>query len=205
MNFDILNQQRLFQGFFALDKVTIEHSGFNGDSIRIDREIFERGTAAAVLPYDPVLDRVVMIEQFRAAAYQGMSINQPQTPRDNNNPWLMELIAGIRDSNESGEDLVQREALEEANLQIKELIFINKFWVSPGGSSETTELFLAIIDSSQAESGIFGLPEEGEDIKVHVLDFAAAMRLIEPGGRATNTAAIIALQWLALNKNRFQK
>lgn len=197
MNYTITQKQRLFQGFFAIDQYSIDVETFAGQSMSIEREVFERGTAAAVLPYDPIRDEVVLIEQFRAGAIN-TQVN------DDDNPWLFELIAGMHDKNESGRDLVIREAQEEANLKLNSLVYINKYLVSPGGTTETTELFLALVDTGQVTEGVFGLADEHEDIKVHVLTFDDAFAMTQPGGRATNAMTLIGLQWLALNKARFQ-
>lgn len=79
------------------------HRLFNGEmSGEIKREIFERGHAAVLLPYDPVRDEVVLVEQVRIAAYD-----------TSETPWLLEMVAGMIEEGESVED-ARREALEEA-------------------------------------------------------------------------------------------
>jgi ADP-ribose pyrophosphatase len=67
--------------------------------------------------------------------------------------------------------------------------------MSPGGSSEIVHVFIGRIETAAAE-GVFGLPDEGEDIKVHVLPFAKARALLDEGQlRVAHT--VLALQWLA--------
>ena len=102
----ILDKTVCYDGFFRIERYRLRHQLFRGGwSREITRELFERGHAAAVLPYDPLLDAVVLIEQFRIGALE--------TPGD---PWLLEIVAGVIDKpDETPEDVVRREAVEEAN------------------------------------------------------------------------------------------
>ncbi len=97
---EVLEKTVCFEGFFRLERYRLRHRLFNGDwSQTVQRELFERGHAAAVLPYDPVTNEVVLIEQFRVGA-----MNAP------GGPWLLEIVAGIIEDNEAAEDVVKREA-----------------------------------------------------------------------------------------------
>src|SRR5690606_21448739 len=154
----------------------------------LSRELFVRHNAVCVLPYDPLRDKVVLIEQFRVGAMHKCA-----------NPWLLELVAGLIDTDEEPEEVARREAQEEAGLQLPTLWPITRYFPSPGGSDELVHLYVGRCDSEGA-SGVHGLPEEGEDIKVHVMGFADAMQAVRDG-RINNAASIIALQWLALNRD----
>ena len=114
------------------------------------RELLERGHAAAALLYDSDLDSVVRIEQFRIGALE--------TP---GGPWLLEVVAGIVEEGEDPEDVVRREALDEAGCTIRNLSPISSFNLSPGGCSEHIHLFCGRIDASNA-GGIHGLAEEAK-------------------------------------------
>ena len=155
----------------------------------ITRELFERGDADAVLLYDPVLDSVILVEQFRIGALN-----------DADGSWLLEIVAGIFEPNESPEQVALREAEEEAGCVITQLHPICHYYVSPGGTSERHYLYCGIVDASNA-SGIHGLPHEGEDILVHSISLDTALAWIGTG-RINSSAPIIALQWLALNKTK---
>ncbi|MFT6984913.1 MAG: ADP-ribose pyrophosphatase [Psychromonas sp.] len=186
----ILKKEPLYQGFFKCNKYTLQHKLFAGGwSAEIQREFFERGHAAAVLPYDVKNDRVVLLEQFRFGAIQSTQ-----------SPWLFELVAGIIEEGEIPEEVVKREALEEAGLTINSCQFIMNYLVSPGGTTEQIDLFIAEVDSSLA-SGIHGLVDEGEDIRVHVLSRETAYQWVIEG-KINNAATIIALQWLELNREK---
>ncbi len=189
----ILEKTPAYEGYFRIDRYRLRHrlhkGGWSGE---MTREVFERGHAAAMLPYDPVLDRVVLIEQFRIGAYAA--------GRD---PWLVEIVAGIIEPGETAADVVRRESVEEAGRPVLDLIPICTFLVSPGGTSESISLFCGRMDSSGA-GGIYGQAEEHEDIRVIVLPFAEAKARVE-AGRIDNASALIALQWLMLNRDSLRQ
>ena len=190
---EILKEENLYKGFFKCNKYTLKHKLFAGGwSAVIQREFFERGHAAALLPYDAKNDTVVLLEQFRLGA---MGAKQ--------SPWLFELVAGMIEEGEVPEEVVKREALEEAGLTIKSCKFITNFLVSPGGTTEQIDLYVANVDSSLA-NGLHGLEEEGEDIRVHVVSRETAYQWVVEG-KINNATTIIALQWLELNWKNCQK
>jgi len=184
---EILDKTVCYDGFFRLERYRLRHRLFSGAWSRVlTRELFERGHAAAVLPYDPALDAVVLVEQFRIGALE--------TP---GSPWLLEIVAGIIDPGETPEDVVRREALEEANCQIQELLHICDYFVSPGGTSERISLFCGKVHAASA-GGLYGLAAEEEDIRVTVVPFVEAIEQLH-AGKINSAAPIIALQWLQLN------
>lgn len=185
----ILKKESLYQGFFKCNKYTLKHKLFSGGWVEIQREFFERGHAAALLPYDVKNDRVVLLEQFRFGAMESAG-----------SPWLFELVAGMIEEGEVAEEVVKREALEEAGLTIKSCQFIMNYLASPGGTTEQIDLFIAEVDSTLA-GGIHGLADEGEDIRVHVLPRETAYQWVVEG-KINNAATIIALQWLELNRKK---
>ncbi|QTH64966.1 ADP-ribose diphosphatase [Psychrosphaera ytuae] len=186
-NVEIKSIERAFDGFFKINTFTFRHAKFaGGQSDWVQREIFERGHAVGVLPYDPSNQKVVLIEQIRIGALA-----------TKDSPWLLEIIAGMVDKeSEQLEEVAIREAQEEANLVIDELTPMLSYLSSPGGTTERLYLYLAEVNSEDA-GGIFGLDTEHEDIKVHVLDVDHAFELLD-NGVIDNAAAVIALQWLRL-------
>ena len=178
-----------YQGYFRIGEYRFRHTLFQGGvSAEIKREVFERGYAAAVLPYDPALDHVVLIRQFRAGAHAA-----------GRHPWLWETVAGIIEDGETAADVVRREAQEEAGLVLGELIPIHTYIGSPGGSSETTTTFCGRVDS-RGVGGVHGLPTEGEDILVRTFSLDEARTLMAQGELGSATG-IITLQWLLLNRD----
>lgn len=189
-NIEIIEKITCYQGFFRIDRYRLRHRLFNGEwGSAITRELFERGHAAAVLPYDPIRDEVILIEQFRIGA-----LNAP------GGPWLTEIIAGIIEENEAPEDVVKRESVEEANCIITDLVPLYDYLVSPGGMTERIALYCGRVDTTHA-GGIHGAIDEGEDIKVHVVSRETALSYLQTG-RINSASAIIALQWLALNREK---
>lgn len=184
----IIERETCFRGFYSLDRLRLRHLQFSGEmGPTLSRELFIRHDAVCVLPYDPQRDEVVLIEQFRVGA-MGKSAS----------PWLLELVAGLIDTDEQPEQVALREAVEEANLALTSLWPITQYFPSPGGSDERVYLYLGRCNSLGA-GGVHGLAEEGEDIRVHVLSLDAALDAVKDG-RINNAASIIALQWLALNR-----
>ncbi|EMA3774960.1 ADP-ribose diphosphatase [Vibrio cholerae] len=189
---EILNKETLFKGFFRMVKYRFKHKRFAGGwSEPVEREMFERGHAAAMLPYDPIRDQVVIIEQIRVGALEDAQ------------PWQLEIVAGVIDTDESAEQVVRRESVEEAGLTVGRIEKITSYYPSSGGCSEKLDVFIGEVDCSQA-GGIHGLDCEGEDIKVHVMSRTEAYQLVKDG-RIENGASIIALQWLALNYQPLQQ
>jgi len=183
----VLGCEPLYKGFFKCNKFTIKHKLFNGEwSQVIQREFFERGKAAALLAYDKKRDAVILVEQFRFGAMDSQR-----------SPWLFELIAGMIDEGQTAEEVAKREAFEEAGLVVDECQFMLSYYVSPGGTTETIDIFIADVDSENVQ-GIFGLEDEGEDIKVHVVPREEAYQWVQ-SGKIDNATTIIGLQWLQLN------
>jgi len=189
---EILEKTICFEGFFRLERYRLRHRLFNGDWSRpIVRELFERGHAAAILPYDPIRDEVILIEQFRVGALAAPG-----------GPWLLEIVAGMIEANETAEEVVKRESVEEADCVITDLIPLYDYLVSPGGTTERVALFCGRVDAMHA-GGVHGAVEESEDIRVHVVTLDAALTLLK-SGRINSASSIIALQWLALNRDTVQ-
>jgi ADP-ribose pyrophosphatase len=185
---EVIEKATVYKGRFQIDRYRLRHRRHAGGWTEpFTREVFERGHAAAVLPYDPVRDAVVLIEQFRPGAYAGGW-----------DPWLIEIVAGIIDGGETPEDVVRREAVEEAGLELGDLERIAGCIMSPGGCSETVQIFIGQADAATA-GGVFGLAHEHEDIRVLVLPVGEAASLMA-AGRVRNAITLIALQWLLLNR-----
>ncbi len=187
---EVIETETPFRGFFRVDKLTLRHRAYEGGWAKpITREVFVRGEAAAVLPYDPLRQEILMVEQFRAGAYGWRE-----------SPWCLELIAGIADKpGEPLEDLVAREAIEEAGITLTDIEKLCYYMPSPGGSDERLGVFVARADLTHA-GGIHGQPDEGEDIRVVKVAVADIPELLA-SSLLDNAASIVALQWLLLHKS----
>jgi ADP-ribose pyrophosphatase len=186
--FEIIRKELVYDGFFVMEKFSLKHTLFAGGwSNEISRELFRRNNCVAVLLYDPDADKVVLLEQFRVGA-------MANTDR----AWLVEIVAGAIDEGETPEQVAHRESKEEADCDILELMLINRFYTTPGGSSEQISLFYGRVDSTQI-GGIHGLDHEDEDILVYTVPFEEAYNMLE-NGKIESGIPIIAIQWLALHR-----
>jgi ADP-ribose pyrophosphatase len=194
----VLSDTRVWNGRFPLDVVRFHHRRFDGeDSGEKTWEVWRRGRAAAVLPYDPVADVVVLIEQFRLPALvAGLD------------PVLVELPAGLCDDGESPETTARRETREEMGLEVGALRGIANVLLTPGGADETCALFAGRIAAPAADAdgiaGHAGMADEHEDIRVRVwpADRAIAAAL---AGEITNSVTMIGLLWLAIERPGLRK
>jgi ADP-ribose pyrophosphatase len=181
----ILEDEPVYSGHFCIRKLTLQHRRFEGGwSEPLKREVFDRGDAVGVLPYDPVTDTLVMVEQFRPGAIRG-----------NDSPWMLELIAGVVEEGESDEQVIAREAMEEAACELSDLVPIATVFPSAGACTEQVRLFCGRVRHAAIDGGLHGLAEEGEDILVHSVSRQDAMQLLEQD-RVPNGHTLIALLWL---------
>ena len=158
-----------YLGYFAVRESRMTYQRFDGSqSLPIHRSGFLMGDAVTVLPYDPVRDRILVIEQFRYGPWL----------RDDRNPWTLEPIAGRIDAGETPEEAARREAVEEAHLTLGRLILVGQYYPSPGAISEYLYSYVAICDLPDDCAVFGGLAEEVEDIKSHLLGFEQLMALV---------------------------
>jgi ADP-ribose pyrophosphatase len=186
--YEILLREVLFQGYFRVERLHFQHDRFDGGQSPIyTREIFHRSPhVAGVLLFDPQHDKVVMIEQFRVA------------PADaGHKPWMIELVMGMVDANETPEQAARREAVEEAGCVVQELQPIAGYFSSPGGTSEYIHLFAGRV-TAPADGGLFGITAENEDIKVHVMDAVQAISLLYTN-KIQDAQTLVAMQWFAMH------
>ena len=180
----ILGDETAYQGYFRIRRVTVEYRAFGGGWVKPQvREIFERGDAVGLLPYDPASDSVILVEQFR-----------PGAMRDGASPWMLELIAGIVEPGESDSQVAHREAQEEAGCTVSELQPIATVLPSAGACSEQVRLFCGRVEEAGV-GGIHGLAEEGENMLVHSVPADEAFALLE-ADRVPNGHTLISLLWL---------
>ncbi|WP_415182671.1 NUDIX domain-containing protein [Phaeovulum sp.] len=173
--------------FFTVEEYDLSHRLFAGGySPVLDRAAFVSCDASVVLPYDPVRDRVLVIEQFRVGAFA----------RGDLNPWLIEPIAGRVDPLETPEAAARREAVEEAGLTVGRMYAAPSFYPSPGAKSEYIYCFIALADLPDSAAKPGGLADEGEDIRSHLISFEALMDLVT-SGEADNGPLLVLALWLA--------
>jgi len=188
------SDERVWDGRFPLDVVRFRHRRFDGAfSGTKTWELWRRGTAAAVLPYDPWQDALVLIEQFRLPAYAaGLD------------PVMVEMPAGLCDAGEAPERTATREIQEEMHLATDRLEPVGRYLLTAGGSDELCTLFAGRVRAPAADAqgiaGYAGMAAEQEDIRIRVwpADRAIAAAL---AGEVPNSVAAIALLWLAARRD----
>lgn len=176
--------------FFRFRQVELIHTRFDGETTGpLRREAFIGVDAALVLPYDPLTDRVLLIEQIRVGPLL----------RSDANPHMLEPVAGIVDVLETPVEAALRETEEEAGISEIELQPMFGFYPSPGASTDYFHCFIGLADLGEDRSFTGGQAEEHEDLRVHVLPRERAMALIDSGEIATGPL-ITMLLWLDRNR-----
>ena len=179
----IESRELVYKGFYTIEKFLFRHALFGGgQSELVEREQFVRGNVVGVIAHDPKLDRIALVEQFRIGARN-----------HSDHPWLLEVIAGMIEPSEKPQDVVVREAYEEAGITLENVREVMHYLGSPGSSSEEVYIYYAEADLSEA-SGVHGLASENEDILLHVVDSDDAIGMLD-SGKVCNGLSIIALQW----------
>ncbi len=180
-------------GFYRTERWRLRHPRFDGTvTAELEREVFLTSEAVVVLPYDPVRDAVLLIEQFRPNV---MAAGDP-------NPWVAEPVAGLMDPGETPDQTAHRETAEEAGLVLTALHPVGRAYSSTGSSTEFVHLFIGIADfASRAGGG--GLASEGEDIRGLEQPFAALMADLEAGA-LRDLPLLVTAQWLAMNRAKLR-
>ena len=178
-------------GFFAVEEARLAFRRFAGGmGPEVRREAFVMGDAVTVLPYDPVSDRVLVVEQFRAGAWA----------RGDANPWSLEPIAGRIDGGETPEGAARREAREEAGLELRNLRFVARYYPSPAAVTEYLYSYVALADLPDGAAGLGGLEAEAEDIRAHVVGFDRLMALVA-SGEVQNGPLLVTALWLSRHRD----
>ena len=183
-----------YDGFFNAEEINASHPRFDGGvNGPLKRSVFRVADAVTVLPYDPVRDRILLVQQFRFGAYA----------HGDRNPWLLEPIAGLIDAGETAEIAARREAQEEANLTLGDLHFVGRYYPSPGGVAQILFSYVAIADLPDEIAGLGGHADENEDILSHLVPYELACRMLAEGDMS-DAAQVISMQFLMLNRDRLR-
>ena len=183
---EVIQKEMVYHGFLSIEKISLKHRLFNQTDYSpvLQRELIARKDAAGVLIYNHKQQQFALIEQFRVGA-----ISDDQTP------WQLEIIAGIIDEGEDPQTCITRESIEEAGCHIFEIEHLFTFYPSAGACTERFFLYAAQATLPR-DGNLYGLKTEGEDIKLHIFNYADLDSLLKHP-QIRNAPVIMALQWLA--------
>ena len=190
----VLEQREPYARFFSVEEYEVSYRSFDGTmGPVVNRAVFISGDAATVLPYDPVRDRVMLVEQFRPGPFA----------RGDRECWQLEAIAGRVDPDETPEAAARREAVEEAGLTLGDLFKVSEYYPSSGAVSEYLYAYVGLADLPDAAAGLGGLEHEAEDIRAHVMSFETLMALVA-SGEVANGPLILTALWLQRERGRLR-
>lgn len=152
-----------------LSRYTIEVRRRSGDWQRQSREVYDHGSAAAVLLCDPERGTVILTRQFRLPAHL-----------NGDNPALIEVCAGLLDGDDP-ETCARREAEEETGYRVDAVTHAFDAYMSPGSLTEKLSFFVAQYHAGHRVSDGGGLEYEGEDIEVMEVPFTSALEMVRTG------------------------
>lgn len=182
----IEKRERLHDGFRPFEKITLTHRSIDGtrEIGPLFREFIATGSVAIVVPYDPRLDAIVVLRQFRI----GAALKTP-------NAAPIELPAGLIDEGEAPEEGAARELLEETGLRALALERCFTMLPSPGLTDEYALIFLALVDASDLADAA-GLDDEHEDIRPILAPVDALIEAVDEG-MIENGFVIACTHWFA--------
>jgi len=177
---NIIKNKLLCENWFVLRNYTYDITDRRGEVIRHKREVYDRGNGATILLYNREKNSVVLTRQFRIATY----IN------GNDGGMLIEACAGLLDD-DSPEDCIRKEAIEETGYAVGEVEKIFTCYMSPGGVTELVHFFAAEYNESLRDNPGGGV--EDESIDVLELSFPDALAMVADG-RIRDGKTIMLLQ-----------
>lgn len=182
----IRSEEVLWRGWATLTRYVLDLRLRDGAWRTITREVQNHGDAVCVLPVDPARGTVLLVRQFRLAAYLG-----------GHDGMLLEACAGLIDAGETSEAAVAREAEEELGYRLHDLGRVHEAFVGPGAVSERMVYFTARYTPADHIAAGGGAAHEGEDIEVVEMGLEDAFAAMADG-RIVDAKTIILLQHVRL-------
>ena len=190
---EVIEDEVVWAQRFAMQRVQFRYRRFDGTPSGIlTWELWRRGQGVVILPWDPVTDRIALIEQFRLPALAGGL-----------DPVMTECAAGLLEKGEDPEASGRRELAEETGLAAMAMAPMGRFMLMQGGCDEVIHFYCARVDLSGSNDGTHGLLSEHEETRVMVVPAADAFRMVADN-RIENAPAAMALLWLQVNRARLR-
>ena len=184
---EILKDETLSKNWYHLRNVTFNYTGSTGATVKLKREVYDRGNGATILLQDRARDTVMLVRQFRMPAHL-----------NGHSGWLLETPAGLLDGDQP-EEAIRREAMEETGYRVGTVRPLFRSFMSPGAVTEIIHFFAADIDSSDRIEAGGGVAHEHEDIEVVELPLDAALAMIKTG-EIVDAKTIMLLQWAEIER-----
>ncbi|HEU0148236.1 MAG TPA: NUDIX domain-containing protein [Bradyrhizobium sp.] len=175
----------LSDSYGTLKSTTLQWRRDDGTWQTQTRETYDRGQAAALLPYNRAQRTVILVRQFRYPAFMA-----------GHDDLLIEAAAGLLDDI-SPEERIRLEAEEETGYRLHDAHKVFDAFMSPGALTEKIHFFVAEYESHMRVSAGGGLADEGEEIEVLELGLDEALAMISDG-RIVDAKTIMLLQHAAL-------
>lgn len=184
---DIVKDETLSKNWYHLRNVTFDYTGSTGETVRLKREVYDRGNGATILLFDPKRQTVVLVRQFRMPAYL-----------NNHSGWMIETPAGLLDGDHPAE-AIRREVMEETGYVVHDVRPIFRSFMSPGAVTEIIHFFVALIDAGERQTDGGGLDSEHEDIEVLEIGLGQASAMID-SGEICDAKTIMLIQWALIHR-----
>ena len=187
-------KRQVYKGFFSVEEHDLSYRKFDGSQSEVvTRGVLVSSDAVIVLPYDPVNDRLLLVEQSRTGPYV----------KGDANLWVLEPIAGLIDVGETPVEAGLREAKEEAHLDIKHMELVARSYPSPGISTEFFHQYIGIVSLPESTDVIAGSKTESEDIRSHIFAYKQFSEMISTGSIKVGPAILLGL-WLSNNRDKLR-
>ncbi len=159
------------------------------DPIASVRDVLHVGKVTAVLPLDLARRELVLLRQFRLPAHLATGAGE-----------LTEIVAGHVEAGETPAEAGLRECVEEIGVRPLALYEIFQFIPVPGSSDEHAFLYLGLVDAADIPDRA-GAADEKEATRPMRVPIDTALAALGRKGMR-NGFLLMALQWLALNRDR---
>ena len=193
---ELISEEVVYEGFITVRKLLLKHTLFQGgwsDPVTREVAMCANSQVVAVLLFDPLKEKVLLVEQFRPGVF---AANEPA--------WVIEVVAGRVDNGEEPEEAARREIREETGCEVSTLLPIVNYYPSTGACNEKVLLYCGLFSSEGTDSRLCGVTEETENIRTCLIDMADIFQQLE-AGKINNATTLIALQWLKLHHSSLKK
>lgn len=161
----------------------------DGSVVEQTRDILIAGKVIAVIALDLARQEVVLIRQFRLPAHLATGKGE-----------MIETVAGRVEAGEPPAEAALRECVEEIEVRPVRLVELFSYLTTPGVTEEEVIVFAAAVDAAKVPRR--SAHQTGDErIETLCVPIDDALALLD-GNSIRNGPALIALQWLALNRAR---